>query len=1219
MKQHFKAITHAFIDTLMLEMRLEYFSVYRWMFLAFFLNYIELASLFDDHVSLVIKSDAIVLNASLGNGRKYDIDLAKYQQFPFVNFIYKTGMITLKITNISGQCTRGCPIMLQILSRNLHICRNINVTYAFPCFIFINNCNCKKFQQPRSKDTILHMITTNINNILSQHIPHFYKLVNVQEFIPKGFNKCNVFSNILSPNKFAFDNQTTLYATAELCFIQGCESINISLILICDVQQVLEIPFQIIVYYDFCERDDIPLKRVYRSVKSRLAFDNEHYIANVKEEQPPGIQVITVNATVLDMAVAGTLTYRLTTDSDIRSQNMFSIDPTTGIISTSVTLDREDMSVHHFVVFVTDPRFPVQSASAQLLIIVDDVNDYFPTFDEEVYNIELSENQPINTPVMSLRASDHDSDVNAVIRYDILNYARDENPFQLEPFTGDISTTTMLDREKSDSYRFVVQATDQGGYRYRKSSTATVLITILDENDNHPLFEKDMYEVKVEENNMVSVTKSLVQVKATDIDIGKNADIVYQLSGFGHERFIIDRTTGNISLRQQLDYEDQKKYSLMVRAEDKGRPPMRSSVHFLVEVIDVNDNTPYFPSLTVLGYIMENSDSGTIILQVHAFDSDDGLNSELCYFFVGIDDESSIPFEIDSKTGYVKSIGLVDREHKSVYSLDVTARDNGIPQRMGSTLVKIIVNDVNDNAPLFQMSTYDKYLSEDVRIGEEVLTIRADDLDQDENARVIYDIIGGNIAEKFQISQRNNKGLITVKNLLNARHQNEYVLSITATDIGGLKDAAQIRIHITDTNRNAPEFQGTPFHFFVLENTDIGTSVFKVKAIDQDRGENARITYTLDPDILAFSIDPNTGDIYTHFSLNREEKPSYRFSVTATDNGDPQKKDVEDIDVTIKDINDNKPQFLESMYNGYIKEYPESLPGDRVLQVSAIDIDDDYNRPVYYTFEGGNDGNGDFIIDNARGIIRIATGRFLDRERVANYELVAIAIDQGTPPLFSSVIVRIKVEDVNDNRPEFMSELLNVYIMENSPIDSTVAEITANDPDDGLFAIVDYTIDSGADAEYFQLSGRKGDPAIITTLIQDLDYESEKKLYRIVLRATSGTQFSTAKVFIHVRDVNDNVPVLNDFIIIYNNYPASFPEGSIGRIPAFDPDVSDQPLLNYAIISGNEAGILHINETTGEIRLDSRLNSDVPRTGNFVVTVSGIYFCIIHHVNVVFV
>lgn len=251
-----------------------------------------------------------------------------------------------------------------------------------------------------------------------------------------------------------------------------------------------------------------------------------------------------------------------------------------------------------------------------------------------------------------------------------------------------------------------------------------------------------------------------------------------------------------------------------------------------------------------------------------------------------------------------------------------------------------------------------------------------------------------------------------------------------------------------------------------------------------------------------------------------------------------------------------------------------------------------------YTLE--DDGDGAFAIDPTTGIIR--TAKTLDRESVPEYVLRALAIDRGSPALSSVALVTVKIEDVNDSPPAFESDKIILYIAENSPIGSTVGEIYARDPDEGVNAVVQYSIIGGEDLTSFALNTKPGaDRAELVTL-EELDYESPRKKFELVVRAASPPLRSDAIVQIMVTDVNDNAPALKDFQIIFNNFKDFFPSTPIGRIPAFDADVTDK--LAYTVLAGNNANLINLNSTTGEIQLSPQLNTNVPRVATMEVSVS---------------
>ena len=267
--------------------------------------------------------------------------------------------------------------------------------------------------------------------------------------------------------------------------------------------------------------------------------------------------------------------------------------------------------------------------------------------------------------------------------------------------------------------------------------------------------------------------------------------------------------------------------------------------------------------------------------------------------------------------------------------------------------------------------------------------------------------------------------------------------------------------------------------------------------------------------------------------------------------------------------------------------------GTSILEILATDRDQNLNGRIMYTFEGGNDGDGAFVVDVYSGIVR--TNRPLDRETIPYYELTALAVDRGTPQLSSTVPIIVEVGDINDNPPKFEGDKLEFYIKENSPIGSVVGLINAQDPDEGVNAIVSYSIIGGRDAHLFHLevdnSGKSGAAA---RLISDteFDHESDQTEYEIMLRAESPPLRTDIPIIVRVKDQNDNSPQLSDFSIVFNNYENNFPTRAIGKIPAYDADALDS--LYYNITYGNNADLVIVDRNSGEISLSPKLNTNVP-------------------------
>uniref|UniRef100_A0A8B9S3C2 Cadherin EGF LAG seven-pass G-type receptor 1 n=1 Tax=Apteryx owenii TaxID=8824 RepID=A0A8B9S3C2_APTOW len=933
-------------------------------------------------------------------------------------------------------------------------------------------------------------------------------------------------------------------------------------------------------------------------------FQLPSYQVSIPENEPAGTAVIALRAQNPDEGEAGRLAYSMEALFDERSNDYFSIDPQTGSVVTTRSLDRETKDTHVLKVTASDHGSPRRrSATTYLTVTVSDTNDHEPVFEQPEYRESIRENLEVGYEVLTIRATDGDAPANANMLYRLLEPGAGDGVFEIDPRSGVVRTRALVDREEVSEYHLVVEANDQGKDPGPRSATAMVHITVEDENDNYPQFSEKRYLVQVPED--APVNSQILQVQATDRDRGSNAQVHYSIvSGNLKGQFYIHSFSGAIDLINPLDYETIREYTLRIKAQDGGRPPLiNSSGMVSVQVVDVNDNAPIFVSTPFQATVLENVPLGYSVLHVQAVDADSGENARLEYKLIEmtpptgsapVASDSGFPFQINNSTGWITVSAELDRETVENYHFGVEARDHGVPVMTSSASVSITVLDVNDNNPAFTEKVYHLRLNEDAAVGSSVLTLTA--VDRDVNSVVTYQITSGNTRNRFAITSQSGGGLITLALPLDYKQERQYVLTVTASD-GTRFDTVQVFINVTDANTHRPVFQSSHYTVSVSEDKPIGTSIVTISATDEDTGENARITYILDDNIPQFRIDPDTGTITTLMELDYEDQASYTLAITAHDNGIPQKSDTTYVEILILDANDNAPRFLRDRYQGSVfEDVPLSTS---VLQLSATDRDSGLNGRLLYTFQGGDDGDGDFYIEPTSGVIR--TLRKLDRENVAVYSLRAFAVDRGSPPLKASVDIQVTVLDINDNPPVFEKDEFDIFVEENSPVGSIVARISAADPDEGTNAQIMYQIVEGNIPEVFQLDLLNGD----LTALMDLDYESRTE-YVIVVQATSAPLVSRATVHIRLLDQNDNPPVLQDFQIIFNNYVTnksnSFPSGVIGKIPAHDPDVSDS--LAYTFVQGNELNLLLLDSATGELKLSRDLDNNRPLEALMKVSVS---------------
>ncbi|CAM9875358.1 unnamed protein product [Bubo scandiacus] len=869
-----------------------------------------------------------------------------------------------------------------------------------------------------------------------------------------------------------------------------------------------------------------------RSPNAAPQFQPSSYQASVGENRPAGTPVTRVTAVDPDEGEAGRLRYAMAALFDSRSDALFAMDPVTGAVTTAAPLDRESKSTHVFRVTAADHGTPRRSAMATLTVTVSDANDHDPAFEQPEYRESVRENLEVGYEVLTVRATDGDAGPNANVLYRLLNAGGANEVFEIDPRSGVIRTRGPVDREADD-------------------------------NDNAPQFSEKRYVAQVPED--VAPNSAVLRVTATDRDKGSNALVHYSIvSGNTRGHFYIDAQTGALDVVSPLDYEVSKEFTLRIRAQDGGRPPLSNiSGLVTVQVLDVNDNAPIFVSTPFQATVLENVPVGYSVIHVQAIDADSGDNGRLVYTL--LETGAGFPFAINNSTGWIVVASELDREAVDFYSFGVEAQDQGSPPMASSASVSVTVLDVNDNSPEFTQREYSARLNEDAAVGTSVLTVSA--IDRDANSVITYQISNGNTRNRFSITSQSGGGLISLALPLDYKLERQYLLTIAASD-GTRQDTAQVIVNVTDANTHRPVFQSSHYTVNVNEDRPVGTTVVVISATDEDTGENARITYLMEDSIPQFRIAAETGAVTTQMELDYEDQVSYTLAITARDNGIPQKSDTTYLEILVSDVNDNAPQFLRDSYQGSVYEDVPAFTS--VLQVSATDRDSGLNGRVFYTFQGGDDGDGDFIIE-------------------------------GVPAKRTPVEIQVTVLDVNDNPPVFERDEFDIFVEENSPIGLVVARITATDPDEGTNAQIMYQIVEGNIPEVFQLDIFSGE----LTALADLDYESKAE-YVMVVQATSAPLVSRATVHVRLRDANDNSPQLKNFEILFNNYitnrSGSFPGGVIGRIPAHDPDVSDS--LTYAFEQGNELNLVLLDPQSGDLRLSPALDNNRPLEAVMRVSVS---------------
>ena len=301
-------------------------------------------------------------------------------------------------------------------------------------------------------------------------------------------------------------------------------------------------------------------------------------------------------------------------------------------------------------------------------------------------------------------------------------------------------------------------------------------------------------------------------------------------------------------------------------------------------------------------------------------------------------------------------------------------------------------------------------------------------------------------------------------------------------------------------NDNAPEFL-SPKVATVMENTHLGTSVFRVVAVDDDEARNKLVGYSLGPvPGNVFILEPVDGILRVNGDLDREKVPEYKLKVTATDQGVPPMSTTSELVIKVGDENDNSPQFTEKQY---VKEIYENIKiGTSLMSVSASDADEDINADVRYSITSGDD-NRDFYIDSKIGDISV--NKRLDYERKQKYSLTVQARDLGETPRTDTAMVNITIKDINDNAPVFVDSPFKAYVQEHATsLPVHVVKVTAHDADSAQYGPLSYNIHEvlGGSQSLFQVDSASGEIKVHSVLNRE-----ERAYYEVIVRAHDSGQY----------------------------------------------------------------------------------------------------------------
>ncbi|XP_027134160.1 protocadherin gamma-C5-like [Larimichthys crocea] len=547
---------------------------------------------------------------------------------------------------------------------------------------------------------------------------------------------------------------------------------------------------------------------------------------------------------------------------------------------------------------------------------IKDINDNSPSFHTKELSLKISESAAVGNRFPLESAEDSDVGSNSVKSYVLTKndcFTLKMKEVEDGKTVPELVLEKPLDRERKAVYQLRLTALDGGNPVM--SGTSQITITVLDANDNFPVFEKNIYKVSLWENTAKDTF--VTKITATDADEGPNAELNFSFGSRTPDSvssvFEINPLTGEIHLKGTLDYETTTSYKIEITAKDKGLPEMESHCRLQIDVLDVNDNTPEIVLTSEPQPVREDAPSGTVVALLNARDSDSGNNSK-----VTLQLPKGSPFTLKpsfSNNYALVTSGPLDRESFSEYNIEITATDSGSPPLSSKKIIPVSITDVNDNPPMFTQPSYNVYLKENGVAGSILYSVSASDLDFGENAKVSYSILDSKVQDVSVSSYvyiNSDNGSIYSMHSFDYEKLKVFQIQVQAKDQGSpsLSSNATVHVFILDQNDNAPAViypssaaPGSLSHQRMPRSAKAGHLVTKVTAVDADSGHNAWISYKLAEatDASLFTVNLYTGEVRTKRAVSEQDDSSQRLLIEVKDDGEPVQSATATVSILLED------------------------------------------------------------------------------------------------------------------------------------------------------------------------------------------------------------------------------------------------------------------------------------------------------------------------------
>ncbi|XP_076847946.1 cadherin-23 [Brachyhypopomus gauderio] len=877
-------------------------------------------------------------------------------------------------------------------------------------------------------------------------------------------------------------------------------------------------------------------------------FGTARYEGKVSADQTLGMLVVKVEATDLDEGPNGQISYFINIGNE---EGYFHMDKHTGEITLNKTIPLMENKILQFLLYVSAQDGGTVSRFSSVLVDIKAPGNSNPQFLQKTYQGKVLEEQEAGTEIIKVAFLSLAPAVPVTLT---INTEADK--FSIDDLTGILSTKVKLDYENQKNYTVQVSLSDGTNH-----DEASVHVDVLDINDNSPEFSPSLISIDVPED--AAIGDNVTAVSATDRDTGLNAEVLYTLERSAG-MFSVNPTTGLITIAAALDRESQDTYEMTAVARDQGRPSLSGEASVVVTVTDVNDNAPSFSHQQYEASVSENSTVGTDVISINATDKDEGPNAAVTYHITKQEPSLPLAFTVDATSGLIHLAQELDYSKVKKYTLEVEARDGGIPALTGSAVVKVWVEDLNDKAPEFSQDQYDVGVYENIASGSALVSLEVTDEDEGgfNNGHFLLS------SDTFSI---NSQGVVHLRHnaSLDRETQDHYMIQVVAVDqpVNGLSSTAHINITVLDVNDNNPQFVDLQNPLEIPE--DARGEVYRIQVSDMDIGPNGEVFVFTSPhsDLFALTMD---GILTVTGELDRETQEFYDLTIIAEDKGLPPRGNVTRMNIIVTDVNDNAPVFSQRSYSTRVLA-KDAKAGDLVLTVTATDQDAGNNSIVTYRFSSASD-----LVDlNSETGDITWTKDLTHLKDDLDIDLIVIAEDHGIPPqndTEANVMIQIRAVSLSDSLT-FENSTYYFTIKENEPMETDVGGVKASTG--SQLDQITYKLTSHTDLFSIDKSGT------IKTL-KMLDKEEQEWFITGVEASDTRTPPNTtmATVIIQVEDVNE-APVFDSKkykAVVFSMAPFRFP---VAAVKASDPDVGDGLVLHYSL--AEPSSLLDVEGSSGQV------------------------------------